>query len=240
MTKPDVFQKEEHMLVLQNVNKHYSSITAANNQNISLEAGNVYALLGPNGSGKSTFMKMITGLVKPDSGTILYKGQPLSSQSKLDISYMPTESYFYSYMTAKDICKYFSDFFPDFNPNKFYAFLNDMELPDNLKAYKMSTGMLAKLKIAVSLSRSSGLMMLDEPLNGIDIISRERMTATIAANSGPGRIMIVSSHLVDELETVSTHAIFIKQGSIVAAGSIEELRNQTGLGLVDIYKRIYA
>ncbi|SDM99674.1 ABC transporter ATP-binding protein [Lachnospira pectinoschiza] len=228
------------MLVLQNVNKQYSSITAAYNQCISLEAGNVYALLGPNGSGKSTFMKMIAGLVKADSGQIFYKGQPLSCESKADISYMPTESYFYSYMTPKDISNYFSDFFADFNKDRFYAFLNDMQLPDNLKAYKMSTGMLAKLKIAVSLSRSSGLMMLDEPLNGIDIISRERMAATIAANSGPGRIMIVSSHLIDELEAVSTHAIFIKQGCIVSAGSIEELRNQTGLNLVDQYKRIYA
>ena len=228
------------MLILQNVNKRYSNITAANNLNITLEPGNVYALLGPNGSGKSTFMKIIAGLVKPDSGSIIYKKSPLISASKADIAYMPTESFFYSYMTPKNISKYFQDFFPDFNPEKFQAFLNDMELPDNLKAYKMSTGMLAKLKIAVSLSRSSGVMMLDEPLNGIDIIARERIVATIKANSGAGRIMLVSSHLVDELEQVSTHAIFIKQGNIVSTGSIEELRNNTGLNLVDQYKSIYA
>jgi len=228
------------MLQLHNVNKRYSSAIAADNLNIQLEAGNVYALVGPNGSGKSTFMKMIAGLVKPDAGQIVYKGAPLSNFSKADIAYMPTESFFYSYMTPKDICKYFQDFFMDFNPDKFYQFLHDMELPLNIKAYKMSTGMLAKLKIAVSLSRNSGLMMLDEPLNGIDVIARERMTATIAANSGPGRIMIVSSHLVDELEQVASHAIFIKHGQIIQAGSLDELRNNTGLSLVDQYKRIYA
>jgi len=228
------------MLQLQNVNKRYSHTVAADNLNLSLEPGNVYALLGPNGSGKSTFMKLIAGLVKADSGSIYYKGNPLSSSDKADIAYMPTESFFYSYMTARDISKYFSDFFPDFNPDKFAKMLSDMDLPDNLKAYKMSTGMLAKLKIAVSLSRSSGVMMLDEPLNGIDIIARERMVATIAANSGAGRIMLVSSHLVDELEQVSTHAIFIKHGQIINAGPIANLREQTGLSLVDQYKRIYA
>ena len=124
--------------------------------------GKVYAMLGPNGSGKTTLMKMIAGLIKPTSGTITMDGKMLDTKSKAHIAYMPTESYFYPYMTVKDIVAFYKDFYKDFSEPVFYDLLARMGLQFGDKVKNMSTGMLAKLKIAVALSRDAGLIMLDE------------------------------------------------------------------------------
>ena len=122
-----------------------------------------------------TLMKIIAGLVKPDSGTIAIDGVPMTYRSKKDIAYMPTEAFFFGYMNCKDIGKYYKDFFDDFDYDKYMGLLAEMELNPDQKAKSMSSGMLAKLKIAVTLSRDSRIVMLDEPLNGIDIIAREKI-----------------------------------------------------------------
>ena len=239
------------MLECNHVMKKYLSVTAVEDITLRLEPGLTYALLGPNGSGKTTFMKMVAGLIKPTSGTILFEDQEndnfsktqvheIGPYSKAHIAYMPTESYFYPYMTCKDIGAYYNDFFEDFDIKKFEFMLQNMELDLNQKASKMSSGMMAKLKIAVTLSRNARLTMLDEPLNGIDIIARERVISTVTNNFAPYKTFVLSSHLVDELENVIDYAIFIKHGHVELMGPVNELRAANQKSIVDLYKQIYA
>ena len=227
------------MLKCENVVKKYMLTTAVDDISLDLEPGKIYALLGPNGSGKTTLMKMIAGLVKPTSGYISFEGQDIGIYSKANIAYMPTESYFYPYMTCKDIGDYYADFFKDFSLDKYNYLLNEMELDPRQKAAKTSSGMMAKLKIAVNLSRNSKLVMLDEPLNGIDIIAREKIINTIIDSFSPDKTFVLSSHLVDELERIIDSAIFIKRGKIALEGDAESLRQTHGKSIVDLYKDIY-
>lgn len=228
------------MLSCNQLMKKYMSTTAVEDITLKLEVGKIYALLGPNGSGKTTFMKMAAGLIKPTGGMIQFEGRDIGTYSKAHIAYMPTEAYFYPYMTCRDIGKYYDDFFEDFDVEKFHLMLHNMELNPDQKASKMSSGMMAKLKIAVTLSRNAKLIMLDEPLNGIDIIARERVINTITNNFTPDKTFVISSHLVDELEPVVHYAIFIKRGRVELMGPAEELRRANEKSIVDLYKEIYA
>ncbi|MEE0685976.1 MAG: ABC transporter ATP-binding protein [Lachnospiraceae bacterium] len=227
------------MLQCQNVMKKYGKKTAVANITTNIVPGKIYALLGSNGSGKTTFMKMVAGLVKPTSGTITFNGMPIGEESKKYIAYMPTESFYYSYMTCKDAGKFYKDFYEDFDENKYYYLLNDMNLDPDMKVSKMSSGMTAKAKLALTLSRNSSIIMLDEPLNGIDIIAREKVIETVLKNASPNNAIIMSSHLVDELEKVIDYAIFVRQGEVVMQGDAEELRTRNGMSIVDMYKEIY-
>lgn len=228
------------MLTCDNIVKKYYSCTAVDGVSLNLEPGRITALLGPNGSGKSTFMKMIVGLIKPTSGHIYLEGEEISDATRAFITYMPTENYFYNYMTVKDIVNFYVDFYPDFSKDRFYGLLERMELHFEDKVRNMSTGMLAKLKIAVAMSRNSKVIMLDEPLNGIDIIARENVMDAITDYAGTDKILIVSSHLVDELEKTAGYVIYMRDGRIVEEGDTDTVRSANdGMSLVDIYKKIY-
>lgn len=228
------------MLRCENLVKRYMTTTAVDNLNLTIEPGGVYALLGPNGSGKSTFMKMVAGLSKPTSGQIFLDDEPLNWRSKAQIAYMPTEPYFFSYMSCINIGRYYQDFFDDFSYDKYMFLLERMELNPAQKAREMSSGMMAKLKIAVTLSRNSRIIMLDEPLNGIDIIARDTIISTIVSNTNEDSSVIISSHLVDELEKIVDYAIFIKNGTCVLKGNAEQIRIDRGMSIVDVYKEIYS
>ncbi len=227
------------MLICDELVKKYYSCTAVNHVNMKLENGKVYALLGPNGSGKTTLMKMIAGLIQPTSGTIRLNNEPLGKESKAHIAYMPTESYFYPYMTIKDIVAFYKDFYKDFSEPAFYELLDRMGLQFRDKVKNMSTGMLAKLKIAVALARNAEIIMLDEPLNGIDILAREVIINAITANAGGSRTIVVSSHLVDELEHIVNGALYMKNGELVLAGDADKLRAVNQKSLVELYREVY-
>jgi ABC-2 type transport system ATP-binding protein len=143
-------------------------------------------------------------------------------------------------MNCLDIGKYYSDFFEDFSMEKYRQLLDEMELDIRQKANKMSSGMMAKLKIAATLARDSRLIMLDEPLNGIDIIAREKIINTIMASADGHRAFILSSHLVDELEKIIDYAVFIKKGTVIMQGDAEALCQESGKSIVELYKSIYA
>lgn len=228
------------MLVCSNLEKKYFKKKAVENVSITVEEGKIYALLGPNGSGKTTLMKMIAGLVTPSSGEISFDGMEIGVETKKRIAYMSTEPFFYAYMKIKDVGKYYQDFFEDFSMEKYNMLLDKMELDNNEKAKDLSTGMAAKLKIAATLSRNARLFMLDEPLNGIDIIAREHIINTILEAANEHCSIIMSSHLVDEMEKIIDNAIFIKKGTVVLDGVAEELRSLRQKSIVEIYKEIYA
>lgn len=228
------------MLESKKVVKRYMSKTAVDNVSFNVELGKIYALLGPNGSGKTTWMKMVAGLIKPTSGEILYKGNPIGIESKKKVAYMSTEPFFYNYMTIKDVGKYYEDFFEDFNMKRYEDLIARMELNMSDKAKSLSSGMAAKLKIAATLARKAELYLLDEPLNGIDIIAREHIINTILESAEENTSIIISSHLVDELEKIIDNAIFIKKGNLVLEGEAESIRIERGKSIVELYKEIYA
>ncbi len=221
------------------ITKKYGSKTAVNQVSLGLETGLVYAMLGPNGSGKTTWMKMAAGLVKPTSGEILYQGNPVGAESKKEIAYMSTEPYFYSWMSVADVGKYYEDFFQDFSMEKYNEMISRMELTGDIKAKKLSSGMMAKLKIAVTMAREAKIYLLDEPLNGIDILAREQIMKSILEAIAPDVTLVISSHLVDELERVADAAVFMKDGQLVEQCMIEELRINRHKSVVDLYREIY-
>ncbi|MBO5460037.1 MAG: ABC transporter ATP-binding protein [Lachnospira sp.] len=227
------------MLECSNLKKVYLNKTAVEDISLTLEKGRIYALLGPNGSGKTTFMKMISGLVKPTHGTIEYEGMPIGVQSKKDIAYMSTEPFFYSFMTVESVGKYYKDFFEDFDEDKYVKLIGEMELNMKDKVNKLSSGMSAKLKIAATMARNAKLYLLDEPLNGIDIIAREKIITTILNAASDDSTIVISTHLVDELEAVIDSVVFIKDGKSVIYGDAEQIREQRGKSIVELYKEIY-
>ena len=225
------------MLEIENLTRRYMTRTAVADVSLTLEAGRTYALLGPNGSGKTTLMKMIAGLTRPTSGTIRFEGEPVGVKTKSRIAYMPTENYFYSYMTIADAGKYYADFFRDFQPEKFREMLARMELRPKDKIRQLSSGMSAKVRLALTLSRDAKLMMFDEPLNGVDILTRAQVVDEIVRNREAERTMLISTHLVDELDPHIDSAIYMKNGVIALAGSREELSRQGTL--TELYLKIY-
>lgn len=220
--------------------KKYYNKTAVDSVSLQIEEGKIYALLGPNGSGKTTWMKIAAGLVKPTAGTMTYKGVPIGVESKRHVAYMSTEPFFYNYMTVQDVGKYYRDFFEDFDQKRYEELVERMELDMEDKAKSLSSGLAAKLKIAATLARKAELYMLDEPLNGIDIIARERIINTILEIARDDATIIISSHLVDELEKIIDNAVFIKKGSIALVGVADDLRQAHGKSIVELYKEIYA
>ena len=219
--------------------KVFGSKTAVDQVSVKLEKGHVYAMLGPNGSGKTTWMKMAAGLIKPTAGEVRFEGQPVSIESRRHVAYMSTEPYFYTWMSVKDVGKYYADFFEDFSQERYEKLLKKMELTEDLKTKNLSSGMMAKLKIAVTMARDAQVYMLDEPFNGIDLLARDDIRASILEYATEEKLLLLSSHLVEEMEAVADRAMFIKEGHLVELVDLETMRDERGVSMADRYRQIY-
>lgn len=227
------------LLECTNLEKYYGRKPAVRNISLQLESGHVYGLLGPNGSGKTTWMKMVAGLVKSWKGSITYQGHRLDLHDKAEIAYMSTEPFFYSFMKVADVGTYYRDFFEDFDEARFGRLLQRMELDPQDRARTLSSGMAAKLKLAATLARRAKLYLLDEPLNGIDLVARDRIMETIMETRSADNTIVMSTHLVDEIEGTIDRAVFVKEGEIALAGTMEELRNEWNMSIADLYRKVY-
>ena len=227
------------MITSNNLTKKFGSKTAVDGVSLTLEPGHVYAMLGPNGSGKTTWMKMAAALMKPTSGEVLYEGAPVGTESRKHVAYMSTEPYFYSWMTVRDVGRYYQDFFEDFSPEKYDSLIREMELEPAMKTRTLSSGMMAKLKIAVTMARDARVWMLDEPFNGIDLLARDEIRRCILREASEDKVLLLSSHLVEEMEAVCDTAVFIKQGRLVEVRNLEEMRETDHVSMADRYREIY-
>ena len=227
------------MLESREITKKYGGKTAVDRITLSLQKGHIYALLGPNGSGKTTWMKMAAGLVKPDSGMALFNGEPVNLESRRHVAYMSTEPYFYTWMKISDVGRYFADFFADFSMERYRSLLQVMELTENLRVKSLSSGMAAKLKIAAALARDADVYMLDEPFNGIDLLARDQIRQCILEAAAEDKLLLLSSHLVEEMEAIADQAIYISGGRLIEVRDLEEMRQKDGKSMADRYREIY-
>ena len=222
------------------ITKMFGSKKAVDQVSLKLEPGHIYAMLGPNGSGKTTWMKMAAGLIKPTSGQMLYEGKPVGIESRKSVAYMSTEPYFYSWMSVADAGKYYADFFEDFSLARYDELLTQMELTGDLKIRALSSGMMAKLKIAVTMARDARVYLLDEPFNGIDLLSRDEIRRSILDAAMEDKVLLLSSHLVEEMETIADEAIYIKSGKLAEFTNLEQMRLKTGKSMAERYREIYS
>lgn len=219
--------------------RKFGSVTAVDNVSLAMEEGHIYAMLGPNGSGKTTWMKMAVGLTRPTSGQVLYKGEPLGIASRGEIAYMSTEPYFYNWMKISDAGRYYADFFSDFSMETYNSLLKRLELEPDRKIASLSSGMTAKMKIAVTMARDAKIWMLDEPFNGIDLLARDAIRECILKYCGPDKLLILSSHLVEEMEAIADRAVFIRSGKLAEVRDLEEMRETDGVSMADRYREIF-
>ena len=222
------------------LSKAFGANYAVKDADINIEKGYIYGLLGPNGSGKSSFMKMVAGLFYPSKGEAKVMGIPVGTATKKYVAFMSTEQFFYSYMTIKRVGQFYSDFYEDFNPERYEQLIDFMELDMNMKVSSLSSGMNAKLRVAATMSRNARLYMLDEPLNGIDMIAQEKIIKTIIEQSNENNAILISSHLISTLENILDRVIMIKKGKIVLQDSAEDIRENWGKSVVDVYREVFA
>ena len=221
----------------ENLTRRYWGKDALRNVSFELAAGSTCLLLGPNGSGKTTLMKIAAGLVSPSTGRILLDGEAVGTATKRRTAYMPTENYFYNYMTVRDAGKYYADFFPDFDRGAFDARIRRAELAPDARIRTLSSGMSAKLRLSLTLSRDAELMMFDEPINGVDMLTRDWVLEEIARRRGEGRVLLISTHLVEQAERLADCALFLRDGELVRSGSLAEICREKSLE--DVYREIY-
>ena len=227
------------MIESRQLTKKFGAKTAVDRVDLKLEPGHVYAMLGPNGSGKTTWMKMAAALMKPTSGEILFDGRPVGVDSRRKVAYMSTEPYFYPWMNVGDVGRYYQDFFDDFSMDKYDRLLKLMELDKDMKTRSLSSGMMAKLKIAVTMARSAQVYLLDEPFNGIDLLARDEIRTCILQEASADNVLVLSSHLVEEMEAISDKAVFIKEGRLIEMRDLEEMRETDHVSMADRYRAIY-
>ncbi|SNS11915.1 ABC-2 type transport system ATP-binding protein [Anaerovirgula multivorans] len=228
------------MIELKGVTKTFGSTIALDNVSINIPEGKIIGILGPNGSGKSTLLKMLVGLNKPNHGNIFINGQQIGVQTKSFISYLPEIDYLYPWMTIQQAADFVKSFYEDWDENKYKELVEFLELQPSMVIKKVSKGMRAKAKLLLSFSRNAKLILLDEPLSGIDILTRDKIIETIIRDYRAGdQSILITTHEVREVEGILDEVIFIRRGQIALEGNVEELRYQRQASLVEIMKEVY-
>lgn len=228
------------ILKIENLSKNYFMKKALNDVSLSLDSGRILGLMGPNGSGKTTLLKIIAGLTQYSKGNVSVCGNQIGVESKKIVSFLPDKNVMYPDMTAKEAIRFFDNYFDDFDIEKAYEMLKFMKLDEKEQIKSMSKGMIEKLNLVLTFSRNSKLYVLDEPLGGIDPVARERIISTIIKTYSENSSIIISTHLVNDVESIFDDVCFIKKGEIVLQGSADELRMKEGLSIDQLYIKLFA
>lgn len=231
--------KSLNLIECNNLTKYYSGVPALKNLNVSLPKGKIIGLLGPNGSGKTTLIKIAAGLLTPTSGTLMIDGMIPSERTKGIISYLPDRPYFSSWMKVSDILDFFSDFYSDFDKNRALEMLTRLDISTNLKISTLSKGTKEKVELVLVMSRRATLYLLDEPIGGVDPATREYILNTIISNYGTDSTILISTHLISEVEKVLDYYVFINKGSVFADGEVEQVREEKGKSLDEYFREVF-
>ncbi len=210
------------------------------NFNLEIPSGKIVGLLGPNGCGKSTLIKLIAGILQPDEGEIAVAGEPIGEKSKALISYLPERTYFSPAMNVCDVVSYFSDFYKDFDEPRAYKLLADLGIDSTQSLKALSKGTKEKVQLILVMSRQAKLYLLDEPIAGVDPAAREYILSTIVGNYNPEATVIITTHLITDVEQVLDDFIFMTfGGKIVRSGNAEEVRNECGKSLDELFREVF-
>ena len=226
----------DNIVEIKNVYKSYSKKEVISNMNLNIPKGKIVGLLGPNGSGKSTLIKLINGLLQPNSGDVLIDGIKPSIETKRIVSYLPERTYLNDWMKVSDILNFFNDFYDDFDIDKAMDMVKSLNIDINEKLKTMSKGTKEKVQLILVMSREADLYILDEPIGGVDPAARDYILRTIIQNRRPNSSVLISTHLIADVEQVLDEALFINQGRILLHENTTVLRNQYGKSIDEIFR----
>ena len=226
-----------NLLECKNLTKRYGDYTALRDVNLVLPRGRIVGLLGKNGAGKTTLIKLINDLLTPTEGTILYEGEPLGVRSKEEIAYLPERTYLDRSMTVAQALCFFSVFYESFDIEKACRLLRDLDLREDSRISALSKGMQEKLQLVLVMSRKAKLYILDEPLGGVDPATRDYILDTILQNFAEDASVLISTHMIADIERILDDVIFIDKGSVVESAAADELRAREGCSIDDVFRR---
>ena len=227
------------LVKFENVNKYYGKKHVLKDVSLSIPKGKIIGLLGKNGTGKSTLIKLINDLLTPESGTILVNGKEIGVESKKVISFLPERTYLDKTMNVDKVIEFFEDFYDNFDSKKARKLLKDLDLDSKQELSKMSKGMLEKVQLVLVMSRKADLYILDEPLGGVDPATRDYILDTILSNFNEGATVIISTHLISDIERILDEVIFIDKGKIILQSDCDELRNKENGSIDEIFRRMF-
>ncbi len=227
------------LLRCENLTKKYGNVVALNNISFTLESGKLICLLGPNGSGKTTLIKLINGLLTPNEGRILIDGMEPGVGTKKIVAYLPDNHFLNSYMQVKDIVAYFVDFFEDFRPELALEMMGKLGISENASLKALSKGNKEKVALILTMSRNAKLYVLDEPIAGVDPATRDYIISTIINNYNPEASVLISTHLISDIESVLDDALFIQNGQITLHKSVDEIRSENGKSVDELFREVF-
>ena len=227
------------LLEVKELNKSFDNKVILKDVNFSLTKGKIVGLLGKNGAGKTTLIKLINDLLTPTSGEILVKGKNIGVETKKMISYLPERTYLNKQMKVSEVIDYFKDFYDDFDAKKAQKLLKDLDLDINEHLTKMSKGMQEKVQLVLVMSRKADLYILDEPLGGVDPATRDYILDTILSNFNEKASVIISTHLISDIERILDEVIFIDKGEIILQSDADKLRNKEKASIDEVFRRMF-
>ena len=227
------------LLEVKHVNKSFNNKEILKDVNIKIDGGKIIGLLGKNGAGKTTLIKLINDLLTPTSGEILVNGKSVGIESKKVISYLPERTYLNKQMRVYEVLEYFKDFYEDFDIKKAKKLLKDLDLDINEHLSKMSKGMQEKVQLVLVMSRDADLYILDEPLGGVDPATRDYILDTILSNFKENASVIISTHLISDIERILDEVIFIDKGKVILQSDADKLRNKEKSSIDEIFRRMF-
>ncbi len=227
------------LLKTENLCKSFGEKQVLSDINITIPRARIIGLLGKNGMGKSTLIKLINDLLTPTSGSILINGEPVGVSSKRIISYLPERIALEKSMTVNKVLEYYTDFYDNFDPEKARKLLSDLGLDPTMKLSKMSKGMQEKVQLVLVMSRKAELYILDEPLGGVDPATRDYILDTILSNFSEGASVIISTHLISDIERILDEVIFLEGGKIVLHEDCDTLRDRENCSIDEIFRRMF-
>lgn len=219
--------------------RSFGDVKALDHIDLTVGSGKIVGLLGPNGAGKTTLIKMANGLIQPDSGEILICGQKPGVETKKLVSYLPDRMYFADWMKVGDITELFADFYEDFDRTRSKEMCRVLGLKDNQLIRTLSKGTCEKMQLMLVMSRKARLYLLDEPIGGVDPVTREFILKTIISNFGEDSSVVISTHLITDVEQVLDEAIFINDGNVILHESTDDIREKQGMGVDELFRVMF-
>lgn len=228
------------ILECKGLTKQYNNhVNALTNLNLVLERGQIIGLLGPNGSGKTTLIKLINDLLIPTEGQVLIDGMVSGVETKKIVSYLPERTYLDPSMKIKDIISYFSDFYENFVTDRAYHMMTDLEIDVNSRMRALSKGTKEKVQLALVMSRDAQLYVLDEPIGGVDPAARDYILQTILTNYNENATILISTHLITDIENILDRVLFLKQGQVVLNAAVDEIRMDQGKSVDALFREVF-